>query len=197
LSITPNIYDKQLLERLKAGDKQAFSLVFSTFYRDLVLFANTFTHQTDVSEEIVQEVFVTLWENVDSITIKTSLKSYLLRMVQNKCLDWLRHLKVRDKYAENILDNPLLMENDTENYLLYSELEKSLEKALGQLPEEFAKTFRMNRIDGLKQNEIAEKLGIAVRTVEFRIARVLKLLRDELKDYFIVVLIFLLYITYK
>jgi RNA polymerase sigma-70 factor (ECF subfamily) len=188
-----NIYEGHLLDKLKSGDKSAFSAIFSTYYKDLVLFANTFTRQSDVSEEIVQDVFVTLWENSDVINIKSSLKSYLLRMVQNKCFDWLRHLKVRDKYADNILENPILAENDTDNYILYSELQNNMDKVLAKLPEEFAKTFRMNRIEGLKQNEIAEKLGIAVRTVEFRIARALTLLREELKDYLVTLLIVVLF----
>lgn len=179
-----------MLDKLKSGDKSAFSIIFSTYYRDLVLFANTFTRQTDTSEEIVQDAFVTLWENSDVIEIKLSLKSYLLRMVQNKCLDYIRHLKVRDKYAVNILENPVLMGNDTENYILYSELTKDLDKALLLLPEECAKTFRMSRLEGLKQQEIAEKLGIAVRTVEFRIAKALTLLKEQLKDYLITILVF-------
>jgi RNA polymerase sigma-70 factor (family 1) len=190
LSKSVNIYDNHLLDKLKSGDKSAFSIIFSTYYRDLVLFANTFTRQTDTSEEIVQDAFVTLWENSDVIEIKLSLKSYLLRMVQNKCLDYIRHLKVRDKYAVNILENPVLMGNDTENYILYSELTKDLDKALLLLPEECAKTFRMSRLEGLKQQEIAEKLGIAVRTVEFRIAKALTLLKEQLKDYLITILVF-------
>jgi RNA polymerase sigma-70 factor (ECF subfamily) len=192
LAKSPFLSEKNLLENLKKGDKSAFSLVFSTYYSDLVAFANTFTRQIPVSEEIVQDIFVKLWDEVRYKDITVSLKSYLLRSVQNRCIDWLRHMKVRDNYATMVLDNMVLFENNTENYIFFSELEQSLNKALNKLPEELAVTFKMNKLQGLKQTEIAEKLNISLRTVEYRLAKTLSILRDELKDFF-VMSIFLIY----
>jgi RNA polymerase sigma-70 factor (family 1) len=183
------LYEKVLLDKLKAGDQSAFTTIFSTYYRDLVIFANSFTKQTEVSEEIVQEVFVNFWDSRNQIFIKTSLKSYLLKTVQNRCIDWLRHLKIRDKYSGMVLESAILMENDTENYILHSELEKDLYKALDELPAELSKTFKMSRIDGVKYQEIAEELGVSVRTIEVRIAKVLTLLHEKLQDYLIITVI--------
>lgn len=177
------IDEKEVLARLKQGDKNAFSFIFTHFYADLVLFANTYTKNKDLAEEFVQEIFLKLWENRNTLTINSSLKSFLLRSVQNRCIDWIRHLDIRDRYRENILDRSVLLENDIENYLFYSELQSSLEKALNQIPEEASKAFRMNRFEGLTYQEIAEKTGISVRTVEVRIGRALQLLREMLKEY--------------
>jgi len=183
LSKIDSSYEKILLERLKDNDKTAFSCIFSVYYSDLVMFASNFTRDLAVSEEIVQNVFVKFWEDREVITINTSLKSFLLRTVQNKCIDWLRHLKIRDKYSAEILEGPQLGENDVENYVFVSELEHQVEKALTKIPEEVSNAFRMNRYDGLKYHEIAEKMNVSVRTIEVRIGKALHLLREHLKDF--------------
>ena len=177
-------FERILLEKLKKGDQTAFSYIFSAYYRDLVLFAITFTNNKDSSEEIVQAVFVKFWEDRQNINISKSIKSYLLKSVQNKSIDWLRHLKVRNKFHNDLVDNTVVFENNTENYFLRSELEQKIETILSQLPEEIVETFRMNRFEGMKYHEIAEKLNVSIRTVEVRMGKALHLLREQLKDYF-------------
>jgi len=181
-----------LLDRIKDGEKSAFSQVFIYYYSDLVTFANTFLHDTDTSEEIVQEVFITLWKNRNKIEITVSLKSFLLKSIQNRCIDRLRHLKIRDKYQSTILNHPMLFENNTENYILYSELEKSLKSALKKLPDDVSNTFSLSRFEGLTYNEISKKLDISVRTVEVRVSKALVLLRDQLKEYLLTILFLLM-----
>jgi RNA polymerase sigma-70 factor (ECF subfamily) len=171
----PNLYESILLEKLQEGDKAAFS--------DLVMFSTTFTHDLDTSEEIVQEIFVKLWEDRKSIIITTSLKSYLLKSIQNRCIDWIRHLKVRDKVSAEIIENSIGFENNTEEYLLKTELEQAIESSLSQLPDDLAEVFRMNRYEGMKYHEIAEKLNVSLRTIEVRIGKALHLLREHLKDF--------------
>lgn len=185
-----NLYEKILLEKIRQGDKSAFSIIFSNYYRDLVLFAFTFVKDKDVSEEIVEDIFVKFWEERENILITSSLKSYLLKSVQNKCLDWLRHLKSRNKFVSENKQNYPDFANDTENYVLWSELGQSIDNILLKLPDEVAQTFRMSRYDGMKYVEIAEKLDVSVRTVEVRISKTLQLLRDHLKDYFMFLLLF-------
>jgi RNA polymerase sigma-70 factor (family 1) len=182
------IEESILTDRIKQGDSSAFSIVFTHYYADLVIFANTFIRDKETSEEIVQDIFIKLWENRDKITITTSLKSFLLKSVQNKSIDRLRHLKIRNKYQSMILDHPILFENNTENFMLYSELEKSLETALNKMPDEVTNTFSLSRFEGFTYNEIAEKLNISVRTVEVRVSKALVLLREQLKDYLFIFL---------
>lgn len=174
--------EKLLLENLQQGDKKSFSLVFSKYYKDLVHFAFTFTKNSESAEEIVQEVFVRFWENRHFIHISASLKSYLLKATQNRSLDWLKHQKIKEQYKEVASYIALLSENNTDHYLLFSELQANLDKALSALPEEVAEAFRLNRFAGLKYNEIAVKQSVSVRTVEVRISRALQQLREALKD---------------
>ncbi|HCI54537.1 MAG TPA: hypothetical protein DFI01_01275 [Bacteroidales bacterium] len=120
--------------------------------------------------------------------IDISLKSYLLKITQNKCIDWHRHVKVRQAYNDYMMDSQSYFEYDTENYILHSELQEQIEKALGNLPEPISDAFRMNRYKGLKYNEIAEIQNVSVRTIEVRIGKALELLRKYLKEYFPVIL---------
>jgi RNA polymerase sigma-70 factor (family 1) len=186
---TDSLYEKILLGKIKEGDKTAFSFIFTTYYADLVMFSTTFTKDIDSAEEIVQNIFVEFWENRCDYTINTSLKSYLLKTVQNKCIDWIRHMKIRQKYNDNVVENTVIIENDTENYILRSELEYNIDLALSQLPVEVAEAFRLNRYDGLKYHEIAKEQNVSVRTIEVRIGKALNLLRKLLKDFLVTVLI--------
>lgn len=181
-------YEKILLEKLKNDDQSAFTVIFTKYYQDLVQFSYSFTRNSDYSEEIVQEVFLKLWENRNSLVIHSSLKSFLLKTVQNRSIDSLRHLGITSKYAAAILDHPLLSENDTENYILHSELEAKFNQAMDKIPAQYAEAFRMSRIELLNYQEIAQKLGVSVRTVEVRISRALGLLKEELKDFLVLIL---------
>ena len=192
-----NLYERILLEKVREGDKNAFSIIFSAYYKDLVLFSASFTKDIDNSEEIVQNIFVDLWENREKIYISSSLKSFLLKTVQNKCIDWLRHSRVQQNYSGKVLENAELLSYDTDNYILRSELEQNLEMALNKLPDVIASAFRMNRYDGLKYTEIAKKQNVSVRTIEVRIGKALNLLRKLLKDFLITLLLLLSYTQIK
>ena len=182
-------YERLLLGKLKNDDQSAFTIIFTKYYSDLVRFSFGFTRNSDSSEEIVQEVFLKLWENRSTLDIHTSLKSYLLKNVQNRSIDSLRHATITNKYAAVVLDHPLLSQNDTEDYILFSELEASFNQAMENMPALYAEVFRLSRIEALNYHEIASKLGVSVRTVEVRISKALSLLRAELKDYLLIGLI--------
>jgi RNA polymerase sigma-70 factor (ECF subfamily) len=178
--------EKILVEKLKEeGSKNAFSAIFILYYKSLVLFATNYTHGTELAEEIVEDVFVRIWEEHEVLDIKVSLKAYLLKAVRNKCIDWLRQAEVRRKYKEEYSSNILTYDFITDNYIFNSELESLIRAALDKLPAEIAQAYQMNRYEGLKYREIAEKLNVSVRTIEDRIGKALCLLRDELHDYLI------------
>ncbi|MDO9254674.1 MAG: RNA polymerase sigma-70 factor [Bacteroidales bacterium] len=181
-------YERILLEKLKNDDQSAFSVIFTRYYQDLVHFSYGFTRDSDASEEIVQEVFLKLWENRNSLVIYNSLKSFLLKTVQNRSIDSLRHVNITNKYASKVLEHPFLSENDTENYILHSELQANFNHAMEKIPFEYAEAYRMSRIETMNYQEIAQKLNVSVRTVEVRISKALHILREELKDFLVLIL---------
>lgn len=180
-----NLVEKVLISKLRQGSKDAFSVIFITYYKDLVLFATNYTHEIDTAQEIIQDTFLKLWEDHDEIDIKISLKSYLLKTVQNRCIDWLRHVKVQQKFKDESLINSIDYEFNADTYIINSEIEGLIRDALNKIPPEFSQAYRMHRHEGLKYQEIAEKLNVSVRTVEVRIGKALSALRNELHDYLV------------
>ena len=173
---------------LKRGEKQIFSLIFQTYYKGLVIYTGRYLSDQAACEDIVQNVFLKLWNDRETISIENSLRSYLLRAVINQCIDELRHTKIIDEYQEYLLS--FHEEEWSENSFLYSELSGHIDKALNKLPEELRHPFVMSRIEGKKYSEIAQSLNVSVRTIEVRIAKALMQLRILLKDFITILISF-------
>jgi len=140
-------------------------------------------HDFHQAEDIVQNVFLSFWKDRNSIEINESVRAYLFRSVHNRCLDALKHREVilRHNFRSNA-DNPSCTEETWETFV-EAELYIILLKAMDKLPAECRKVFRYSRIDLLSHKEIAEKLGLSVKTVENQIGKALRILREALKDY--------------
>lgn len=193
MDLFSNNEEQFLLNELNKGNKDVFSLLFEKYYKDLVLFAGNILQDKECCEDIVQNIFVKLWENRKTFMIETSLKSFLLTSVKNGCLDELRHRKtVKDH--ETYVSHSGWTDMNTEDYVLYSNLKSHLDEALIKLPEVCREAFAMNRFEGLKYKEISEKLGVSERTVEVRIGKAIGLLRIYLKDFLIVIFIIICFL---
>ena len=187
--------EHEILIELKRGDRKSFSLLFNKYYKDLVLFGGNFLPNKSICEDIVQTIFLKLWRDRESLEIDTSLKSFLLRSVQNNCLDELRHKGVVREHESYSMYFDLSENIDTENYVFFSDLQNQLEKAIAKLPEVFREAFEMNRLEGMKYKEIAEKLSVSERTIEVRMGKALRLLRQYLKEFLTV--FFLIFVNCK
>lgn len=181
------VNEQELLIELSRGSNQAFHELFDVYYKDLVLFAGTYIKDVDTCEDIVQQQFVNLWERYPETYRIASLKAFLLKSVQNACLSELRHRGIKNKYAELTSVAPAIFSRETEEYILYSELQEYLQKALEQLTPLQRKCFEMNKLQGIKQQQIASELNISLRTVELRVAEALKILRLYLGRYFAII----------
>lgn len=173
--------ERILLESLANDSQQAFILIFRKYYIDMIVFAGTYIPEKNVCEDIVQDVFLKMWENRHKLGLHTSLKSYLIKSVHNHCIDELRHCKIEQRYAANIDED--LWERSNEDYLLYSELNRHLGIALSLLPEEERSALIMSRRDGLKYAEIAAHFNVSVRTIENRVSKAISRLRKMLRNF--------------
>lgn len=172
---------KEHIELIKAGNKVAFDQLFLEYYSYLCNYAFQFLHEKDGAEEVVQDMFFHLWEKRESLEIKSSVKSYLFQSVKNRCLTLLKHVSVREAYKTHNQENITYQEQQITE--LEGELATMIEVAVNELPEERQKVFRLNRYEGLKYKEIAQHLGISVKTVEGQMSKALKFLREELQEY--------------
>ncbi|MEL7001410.1 MAG: RNA polymerase sigma-70 factor [Bacteroidota bacterium] len=173
--------DKQKLEEVRAGNATVFEQIFREYYSMLCHFAVRYTQDPEEAEEIVQQLFVRIWQKRSEIVISGSFKSYLFQSARNACLNHIKHQKVRLEHHQYTLKTADA--SSVENTLEVLELENKIQEALDKLPPERQKIFLMSRNEGLKYKEIAEKLNISVKTVENQMGKALKFLRTELIDY--------------
>jgi len=163
-----------VLEELQNQNKSVYKNVFNHFYKGLVLYANNFLFDQQASEDVVQEVFISLWENAKNIEIQTSLKAYLYAMVRNKCLNYLKSIKVTDDLNLIDFNSALILEEEDLN--LISEEEKTIVymqilKIVETFPESMQQIFKLKFIENYTYNEIADELGISVNTVKTQLQR--------------------------
>jgi RNA polymerase sigma-70 factor, ECF subfamily len=172
----------KLFEEVRQGNKQSFELLFKQFYAPLCLFAHQFVADRDECEEIVQSFFLKLWEKREFLEISTSVKSYLFGSVKNMCLNHIKHQKIVKHFEKEALLNPE-NEADYSKFYLEIDLQKRIEDSIASLPPRRREIFLLNREQGLKYREIADQLGISIKTVETQMGQALKDLREKLKEY--------------
>lgn len=182
--------DKRLLDEFRNNNLEAFEHFFKAYQPQLVAYANKFLDDWESSRDIVQEIFLSLWENKEKVNITTSLRSYLFTSVRNQCVNTIKHKIIVRRHSDSTLAQIKELEmnyygsdNDTHYKIYETEIGKKIEKTIGDLPEQCRITFELSRFEGLKSQEIAKKMDVSVRTVETQIYRALKVLKESLKDF--------------
>ncbi|MCU0418748.1 MAG: RNA polymerase sigma-70 factor [Cyclobacteriaceae bacterium] len=161
------------------GRTHRFEQLFREWFVPLCRFAFRFVPDGDEAKGIVHDVFVSLWEKMEQLPPDTHFRSYLYTAVRNRCLNHLRNQRkvVRLEAAE--AQAPQTEEVPLET----QELEREIEFAIQTLPEKCREVFELNRKEGLTYAQIAEQLGIAVKTVEAQMSKALAVMRIHLKNY--------------
>ena len=174
--------DREIIRRIREGDKGQFESLFRSSYVSLVRFAMTIIKDRDNAEEIVQDLFFRLWQDREKLTIESSLNGYLFRSVHNRCLHYVEHLRVVSRHASEVLTSQSDKQENPAEILQYEELQGRIAMILERLPGRCGQIFYMNRFEGLKYTEIAEKLSVSVKTVEASMGRALKEFRKALAE---------------
>ena len=178
----------KLVVRLKKSDYNAFSDIFTIYYKQVYLFCCKSLLKED-AEEIVQNVFMAVWENRHKIDVQQSFSSYLFSIAKYQVYNTIRQKIAQRTFAEKYLQQPdHLLENPDEHDDLTSELKIKVKDAVRQLPDRQREIFMMSRVYQLTYKEIADKLGISENTVDTSIRRSLNILRGISRK--IIVLIF-------
>jgi RNA polymerase sigma-70 factor (ECF subfamily) len=174
--------DNEIIRRIRKGDVHQFESLFRSSYVSLVRYAKTLIKDYDSAEEIVQDLFFRLWNDKEKIRIVTSLNGYLFRAVHNRCLHLIEHNKVIEKHAKEISYSKNENTENPSEMVQYNELQSAIVRVLERLPERCGRIFCMNRFEGLKYSEIAEKLSVSVKTVEADMGKALKEFRKAIKE---------------
>ncbi|HZL09547.1 MAG TPA: RNA polymerase sigma-70 factor [Prolixibacteraceae bacterium] len=174
--------DKKLVVRFKNGDMSAFQRIYDSFCQPLYRFALSYLKDSFEAEEIVQDVFLKVWENRLDIDIQKSFKSYLYRITVNKIFNELKHRVVKHKYEQHLLHTDQQFNESPESAIQFQELNSKLDILLTKLPDQQRTIFIMSRWKGLSNAEISEKLSLSIRTVENQIYRAAKFIKLNIND---------------
>lgn len=180
--------DKELLKKIRKGDIDAFETLFRRYYSALYNYAYMFVKQKDDAEEIVQDLFFTIWKNKTNLNISSSFKSYVYRSVYNNSVQFLRRKHKSVSLEEG--DTEKNTGRDDPDSVQLQQLTETIENVLRSLPERSRRIFELSRFEGLRYHEIAEKLAISIKTVEANMSKVLKTFRKYLREYQNIILLF-------
>jgi RNA polymerase sigma-70 factor, ECF subfamily len=170
---------------LASKNSNKFEELFRGLFKPLCGFAIKFTGDLDSAKNLVHEVFIQVWEKFDTLPVDINYKSYLYTSVRNRCLN---HIRDKKKFLtiENVVESQLVEINTN---LETSELELRIESAIASLPEKCRQIFELNRIEGLKYAQIAEKLNISTKTVEAQMSKALGVLREHLSEFLMIIFV--------
>jgi len=184
-----NLYsDQEIVGNIINSNENAFEFIFLNYYQVLCIYALSIVRDKIIAEEIVQDVFVKLWEKRADLSIKSSLKAYLYRSVHNHGLNYLKHQLVQQKFTADLLVNssifvsPLSPDYPLAN-MLSQELGDKINQSVSALPNQCREVFLLIRYDDHSYEEAAEKLNISINTVKTQLKRAISKLRESLKDY--------------
>lgn len=179
---------------VKVQNEQVFEQLFKTYFKSLHAYAFTILNSEAVAEEMVQQVFYKLWEKKEQLDVHTSVKAYLYRSVHNESLNYLKHHSIKSKHQTYAMQQ---QQNNHEHSagekLAGRELEQQIRQALNDLPEQCRTIFQLSRYEELKYREIADQLGLSIKTVEAQMGKALRILRLKLTDFLAILLTILLY----
>ncbi|WEK21560.1 MAG: RNA polymerase sigma-70 factor [Candidatus Pedobacter colombiensis] len=191
--------DQYVLEAIRKQDKKVFELFYKKYYKQLFALAYRYVGQMEVAEEIVHDLFVTVWNKADQLNIQQSVKSYLFKAIVNSSLNYIKKEKMQTEKRLAYLavqDNEVSL--DEENKDTDEKLLKSLEEALELLPAKCKQVMYLSRFGKLKQQEIANQMEISLKTVKNHLTYGFQKLREHLANQqeLIILLLLLLKITF-
>ena len=192
------MYNAQLIKKLREGDHHAYKFIFDHYYALMGAIAYEYVEDYYISQNIVEDVMMSIWEKREQLIISTSVKSYLLASVLNKCIDYLRsrsrEAEVFSLESEIGSSSCYIPDQEMFEQIVSSELEKKIEEIIQSMPEECKKVFLLSRYGNKSYAEIANELNISVNTVKYHIKKALSLFREELKDYLLTIIALYLYL---
>lgn len=162
------------IDKLIAGDEKVFKSLFDAAYNELVRTATFYVNDSFVAEDIVQEVFIQLWEKREELRGVRSLPDFMLHCVKNRCLNHVKHQQVEDRYKQHCLQEELSEEDESAN----EECLEKLEHLLEHLPEKRREVLKMSVFESKSYEEISKTLNISMNTVKDHIKKAYAFLRD-------------------
>ncbi|WP_316798477.1 RNA polymerase sigma-70 factor [Pedobacter frigidisoli] len=173
--------DNDLLLRLKNGEHTAFTEIYNRFWEKMMNYAVKLTKSEDEAADIVQEIFVSIWNRKESLEVKGPLGAYLIKSVRNLSLKYIEKNIHKENFMERLGYHFENTTAQTEDDISVKELQKNIDTAVSKLPGKMRQVYVLSRDEQLSHKEIAQKLGISELTVKKQINNALKLIAKSLK----------------
>ncbi|GAF03711.1 RNA polymerase sigma factor [Saccharicrinis fermentans] len=176
---TSNI-SKSILEQFKAGNTKAFDTIYGMLSKRLCRFVRYSINNNEDVQEIVQEVFIKLWNERENLNLNKSFEAFVFTITKNKIHDYLRKTLQEKKYIESIIQNYSFQDNELEDIVNFRETDATIKKLIGMLPERRRKAFVLSRFGGKSYREISALMDISENTVDTHIRKALTFLKEGL-----------------
>lgn len=173
--------DQTLIDELKSGNQSAYELLFKKFYKPLVAKAYHILEDEMEAEDLVQNLFVTLWQKLPELNIRTSIRAYLFGAVHNQCMMHLRSSKVADKRLDAYANILQVESQSTVEVEMPMILQSDLELIFNELPLQRQRVFRMVYLEEKKYKQAAQEMGLSVNSVKTHLKLALKSIKDKVK----------------
>jgi RNA polymerase sigma-70 factor (family 1) len=177
-----NISDNLLVTRIRHNDKDAFKSLYNRYNKKIYFFSLKYLKNNAEAEELVQSVFINVWENRESLDATLSVKNYIYKAAVNYIYNYLKKKAIHARFIESEINKGEIHSNLTYEQVFFHDLERSINSIVETLPSQQQKIFLLSRSEGLTHKEIAGKLDISERTVENQMYRALKKIKSILKE---------------
>ncbi len=182
--------DRKILKRFKEGDVEAFDAIYHKYSKKLFYFALGLVKDKDISKDLVQEVFVSLWEKRGKVDPSLNFDNYIFTIAYNSIRKYFRKKSVQIKVIDQLQKNSPEIIESVDGNIIYNELLELASKTIETLPPKRKIVYKLSRQEGMKIKEIADKLNISTRTAENHLAKALKYLKEELSGISLPTLLF-------
>jgi RNA polymerase sigma-70 factor (ECF subfamily) len=186
--------DSTVITLLQQGNEKTFERLFKEHFKSLHAYAYTFLRDNEMAEEIVQNVFCRIWEKRDQLKTDGSLKSYLYRSVHNESLNYIKHQKVKASF--DVYYTGEMQHNEQQQQasvkVMTTELQQHITAAMNELPQQCRTIFQLSRFEQLKYQQIADQMGLSIKTIENQMDKALRLMRIKLAEFLPIILLFLI-----
>ena len=174
------LIDKQIVRKYKEGYTEAFDFIYRYYSKKMFHFALGMVKDEDIAKDIVQEVFVSLWEKRSQVDFNLNFDNFIFTITLNSIRKFFRKKSIETNAIYNLFINSPELINSTEGTVIYTELLEMATKAIENLPPRRKTVYKLSKQEGIKIKEIASKLNISTRTAEHHLAKALKYLKEEL-----------------
>lgn len=180
--------DREWVARIRTGDAQAFEAMYRAYKNHLGAFLERYLRSYEAAEEVVQDLFLHIWDHRHTWEVTAPLNVYLFRAARNRAISYLRHERVETKFRERVAREDLVEfvprpAGSADEAVRMDEVSDAIERAISALPDRCQEVFRLNRYHHLSYAEVAELLSISVKTVELHMGRALTALRVQLASW--------------